>query len=233
VISVAGPRAREVVAAAGTDIDLAPDSFPHMTFREGSVAGVQGRVARVSFSGEATYEINVQWSSGREMWETVIAAGEPLGLQPYGTQTMHVLRAEKGYPIIGQETDGSMTPADLGLGWLLKKDGDFVGKRALQRKDLVRTGRKQLVGLLPEDPEALLPEGAQLAWEDSGVRPLPMCGFVSSSYRSSTLGRTFALAMVADGREAHGRRIVAPLHGIWSRVADPVFYDKEGERLRG
>jgi sarcosine oxidase subunit alpha len=149
---------------------------------------------------------------------------------------MHVLRAEKGFFIVGQETDGTVTPHDLGMSWMVRKDeSDFVGRRSLRRADLLREGRKQLVGLLPVDRDALLPEGAQLVVEDTGVIPMPMIGHVTSSYRSAALARTFALAMVDGGRDRIGHEIFAPLPNrtIAAIVTEPVFYDKGGARREG
>jgi sarcosine oxidase subunit alpha len=149
---------------------------------------------------------------------------------------MHVLRAEKGFVIVGQETDGTVTPSDLGMDWIVNETkGDFVGRRSLRRADVVRPGRKQLVGLLTDDPEELLPEGAQIVWEDTGRIPMPMAGFVTSSYRSAALGRTFALALVEDGRAHRGDEVRAPLPGrsVAARIVPPVFYDPEGTRRDG
>ena len=115
VIAVAGPKARGVLAEAGTDLDLLNEAFPFMTFREGSVAGVPARVCRVSFTGELSYEIHVPSWFGTHVWEAVLAAGETFGVEPYGTEAMHVLRAEKGFVIVGQDTDGTATPDDLGM----------------------------------------------------------------------------------------------------------------------
>ena len=211
-VAVAGPRARDVLSALDTDIDLSTDAFPFMTFRDGAVAGIPARVARVSFTGELSYEILVDGRRGLELWEAVVAAGEPLGIQPYGTEAMHVLRAEKGFVIVGQDTDGTVTPDDLGMGWIVRKDAsDFIGRRSLRRADTARVGRKQLVGLLPEE---LLPEGAQLVEEDTGRIPMSMIGHVTSSYRSPALGRPIALAMVERGRERFGRTVFAPLPGV-------------------
>jgi sarcosine oxidase subunit alpha len=235
-IAMNGPRAREVLAAAGTDIDLEGPIFPFMTWREGEVAGIPARVARVSFSGELAYEINVAAWHATAMWEALMAAGEGLGITPYGTEAMHVLRAEKGFPIVGQETDGTVTPFDLGMGWIVRKDdSDFVGRRSLRRPDAVRADRKQLVGLLPADPGELLPEGAQLVLEDTGTIPMPMVGHVTSSYRSAALGRTFALAMLERGRERSGATVFAPLleGTIAAEVTSPVFWDPEGSRRDG
>ena len=209
-----------------------------MTWREGDVAGMPARVARVSFSGELAYEINVAGHLGLAMWDAVLEAGQPLGLTPYGTESMHVLRAEKGFVIVGQDTDGTVTPHDLGMSWIVRKDdSDFVGRRSLRRADTARPDRKQLVGLLPADPGVWLPEGAQLVSpEDAPAEPpVPMIGHVTSSYRSAALERTFALAMVAGGRERIGGHVVSPTPRgpVECAVVPPVFYDAEGERRDG
>lgn len=236
VIAVNGPRARDVVSATGTDVDLSREAFPFMTFRDGSVAGVPARLARVSFSGELAYELHVAGWHGLEVWEAVMAAGEPLGIEPYGTEAMHVLRAEKGYVIVGQDTDGSVTPADLGMDWIVNPSkGDFVGRRSLRRGDTARPDRKHLVGLLPVTTDAQLPEGAQIVLEDTGRIPMPLAGHVTSSYRSPALERSFALAMVAGGHELHGRTVYAPLPEgtIACTVTSPTLYDPEGARRDG
>ena len=235
-IAMNGPRARDVLAALGTDIVLSADAFPFMRFLDGEVAGLQARVARVSFSGELAYELNVAGWHGLAMWEAVMAAGEPFGITPYGTEAMHVLRAEKGFPIVGQDTDGTVTPHDLGMSWIVRKDdSDFLGKRSFRRVDTRRSDRKQLVGLLPTDPQALIPEGAQLVVEDTGRIPMPMVGHVTSSYRSAILDRTFALAMVEGGQAIQGQTLYAPLPDatIAAVVTAPVFYDPRGARRDG
>jgi sarcosine oxidase subunit alpha len=163
----------------------------------------------------------------------VLRADEPSGITPYGTEAMHVLRAEKGFVIVGQDTDGTVTPHDLGMGWIVRRDeSDFVGRRSLRRVDTVRSDRKQLVGLFPEE---LLPEGAQLVEEDTGSIPMPMIGHVTSSYRSPVLGRSIALAMVQGGREHRGRTVYAPLPGgtIAAEIVPPVFYDPDGAKRDG
>jgi sarcosine oxidase subunit alpha len=232
VVAVNGPRAREVISAVGTDIDLAKDAFPHMTFRDGFVAGVPARLARVSFSGELAFEIHVRWWHGAHIWDRLLSEDVSL----YGTETMHVLRAEKGYVIVGQDTDGTVTPFDLGMEWIVNPSkGDFIGRRSFSRADTARKDRKQLIGLLPDDPKTLLPEGAQLVVNDRGTIPMPMVGHVTSSYRSAPLGRTFALAMLERGQEMHGEKVYAPLEDetIAATVTTPVLYDPEGARLAG
>jgi sarcosine oxidase subunit alpha len=235
-IAVNGPLARRVLASAGTDIDLDATTFPFMSWRDGEVAGVPARVARVSFTGELAYEINVPAWHGLGMWEAVMAAGDELGITPYGTESMHVLRAEKGFVIVGQDTDGTVTPHDLGMSWLVSKlKGDFVGRRSFARPDTARGDRKHLVGVLPEDPDERLPEGAQLVLDPDAPVPVPMAGHVTSSYRSATLDRTFALALLKRGRERIGETVYAPLgdRTVPVLVTDPVFYDPEGTRRDG
>lgn len=244
-IAVVGPRSREVIARLAPSIDVTNEAFPFMTFREcelaGTVEGVPARIARISFSGELAYEINVAGWYGLAVWEAVMAAGSDLDITPYGTETMHVLRAEKGFPIVGQDTDGTVTPYDLGMAWIVSKKKDFVGKRSLRRSDSVRPDRKHLVGLLPVDPTELLPEGAQLVAEGVNLDPLtlpvpvPMLGHVTSSYHSSALERTFALALIKGGRDRIGETVLAPLgdRTIAATITSPVFYDQEGARRDG
>ncbi|HUQ78081.1 MAG TPA: glycine cleavage T C-terminal barrel domain-containing protein, partial [Patescibacteria group bacterium] len=237
-VAVVGPRSRDVLAALAPDLDVSVAGFPFMTWREGVVAGVAARVFRISFSGELAYEINVPSWHGLATWEAVMAAGAAFGITPYGTEAMHVLRAEKGYPIIGQETDGTVTPQDLGMDWVVSKTKPFIGSRSHRRAENLRPDRKQLVALLPIDLDALIPEGNQLvaAGTDLASSPVPMIGHVTSSYRSAFLDRTFALALVRGGRERHDEVVMAPLADgttIEARIADPVLVDPRNERRDG
>jgi sarcosine oxidase subunit alpha len=237
-LCVTGPRAREVLAALPTDIDLAPDAFPHLAVRCGLYAGVPARLFRVSFTGELSYEINVPARYGRALWDALLAAGAPLGLAPFGLEALHVLRAEKGYIVVGHDTDGTVTPYDLGMDWIVsRKKGDFIGARGLACSDTAREGRKQLVGLLTEAPAVTLHEGCQLvAWDDRTklhAPPVPMAGHVTSSYASATLGRSIAMALLANGRARMGERLAAVDRGrvVAATVTEPRFYDPEGKRL--
>ncbi|MCX5053623.1 MULTISPECIES: sarcosine oxidase subunit delta family protein [unclassified Streptomyces] len=236
-VALVGPESRAVLGALAPQLAVENDDFPFMAWRETTVAGIEARVCRISFSGELAYEINVSPWEALALWEALYEAGAPHGITPYGTETMHVLRAEKGYPIIGQDTDGTVTPQDLGMSWAVsKKKPDFIGKRSFARADAVRPDRKHLVGLLPEDPGTFLPEGTQLVAD--GVLPappVPMLGHVTSSYRSAALGRTFALALVKGGRERIGERLYAPVGDrlVPVTVASPVLYDPEGARRDG
>jgi sarcosine oxidase subunit alpha len=168
------------------------------------------------------------------MWEKLMRAGEAYNITPYGTETMHVLRAEKGYVIVGQDTDGSVTVDDLGLGWAISKTKpDFIGKRSFSRPDTARKNRKQLVGLLTKDPQTVIPEGAQLVDDPQAALPIPMVGHVSSSYYSACCGHSIAMALVKGGRARMGETVYAPLANgrvIEATITEPVFYDKEGSK---
>ncbi|HEX3860405.1 MAG TPA: sarcosine oxidase subunit alpha family protein [Stellaceae bacterium] len=258
-LTLAGPRARDVLRKVAPHLSLDAAAFPFMRLRETEIGGVPVRLFRVSFSGELSYEINVPADYALSLWQVLIEAGEAFGIMPYGTEAMHMLRAEKGFVIIGQETDGSVTPIDLGLGGLVARDKDFLGRRSLARRDTARAGRKQLVGLLPENPDDILPEGAQLVAarpsepvEDGALRagppivqsdggaarssmPGPMIGHVTSSYYGARFGRSFALALIEDGRERFGDPVLAPLPGrvVPARICPPLFYDIAGRRRDG
>ena len=232
-ISLVGPHSRKLISELCNDIDFSGDAFPFMSVRLGTVAGVPARVFRISFSGEITYEINVPASFGRAIWDVCIEAGQKYNITPYGTEVMHVLRAEKGFIIVGQDTDGSVTPIDAGMDWLVDKRKDFLGKRSLSRSDMLRDDRKQLVGLLTISPTEVLPDGSQIV-EDPGARiPVPSLGHVTSSYYSACLGRSIALAMVKGGRSRMGDKVYMPdAKGRVTAaiISSPVFYDPEGER---
>lgn len=234
VIALNGPNARKLIAPFVEGIDLSPEAFPHMAVREGTICGIPTRLFRVSFSGELGFEINIPAHYGRAVWETLIDAGQQFDICPYGTETMHVLRAEKGFIIVGQDTDGTVTPFDAGMPWAVsKKKKDFVGKRSLARPDLVESGRKQLVGILTDDPNVVLEEGAQIVADPSQPIPMEMIGHVTSSYWSEALGRSIAMALVKDGFNRMDEELFIPMiektHNV--KVVSAMFYDPKGERL--
>jgi sarcosine oxidase, subunit alpha len=234
VIAIQGPNARKVLEPLIEGIDVSREAMPHMSVCEGRICGVATRLFRVSFTGELGFEVNVPAGYGRAVWEAIIAEGLSYGITPYGTETMHVLRAEKGYIIVGQETDGTATPDDAGLGWAVgKAKKDFVGKRSLVRPAMTRGDRKQLVGLLTADPKTILEEGAQIVADPNEPIPMSMIGHVTSSYWSAALDRSIALALVRGGRSRLGERLSVPMPGgpITVEVVEPVFYDTKGERL--
>jgi len=232
--AVVGPKSRDVVNTVCEGIDFSASAFPFMASKTGRVDDVECRVNRISFSGELAYEVNIPANHGRYLWEKLMQAGAAFNITPYGTETMHVLRAEKGYVIVGQETDGSVTVEDLGLGWALSKTKqDFIGKRSLSRPDTVRSDRKQLVGLLTEDPQTVIPEGAQLVNDPRAPMPVPMVGHVSSSYFSACCGHSIAMALVKAGHRRMGETVYAPLANgrvVKATITAPVFYDKEGAK---
>ncbi len=239
-IAVVGPKSRAVLATVAPELDLANEAFPFMTFRETVLAsGIPARVCRISFSGELAYEINVPSWYGLSVWEAVTEAGAQYNITPYGTETMHVLRAEKGYPIVGQDTDGTVTPQDAGMDWVVSKVKDFIGRRSYQRNDALRADRKHMVSVLPVDGTIRLPEGTQLV--EAGITvnpaygPVPMQGFVTSSYHSAALGRSFALAMIKNGRNRIGERLVAAVGTelVDVVVGETVLFDAEGKRRDG
>lgn len=239
-VAVAGPRSRAVIAAIAPDLDVSQEAFAFMQFRETTLAsGIPARVCRISFSGELAFEVNVSGWYGQRVWTDIYEAGQELGITPYGTETMHVLRAEKGYPIVGQDTDGSVTPQDAGMAWVVSKAKDFIGKRSYSRVDTARTDRKHLVSLLPADPALRLPEGTQLightAVVNRGIQPVPMLGHVTSSYHSAALGRSFALALVKNGRNLIGQTLTAAVGDqlVDVVVAETVLYDPEGNHRDG
>jgi sarcosine oxidase subunit alpha len=233
-MTLSGPNSRKLLAEV-TDIDLDKDAFPFMAWKEGEVGGVPARVFRISFTGELSYEVNVQADYAMGVWQKIIEAGKKHGLTPYGTETMHVLRAEKGFIIVGQDTDGSVTPDDLNMSWCVGRNKPFswIGLRGMNRQDCVREQRKQLVGLKPVNPQQVLPEGAQLVFDPKQAIPMTMVGHVTSSYMSAALGYSFAMAMVKGGLQRIGERVFAPLVDgsvIEAEIVSSVFYDPKGER---
>jgi sarcosine oxidase subunit alpha len=232
-IALVGPNSRNLLRKIGCDVDLGADNFPFMSVVNATVAGLSVQLFRVSFSGELAFELNVDSNLALHLWRLLIETGDEYGITPYGTETMHVLRAEKGFLIVGQDTDGSVTPGDAGLGWLLSKDKDFLGKRSLSRPDCIRADRKQLVGLLSQDSETVLAEGSQLVVDADAPQPISMCGHVTSAYMSACLGHPIALAVVEGGRARCGETLLAvSADGSETavKIVTPVFYDPQGER---
>ncbi|MBX2823205.1 MAG: aminomethyltransferase family protein, partial [Gammaproteobacteria bacterium] len=235
VVAINGPQARALLANV-TDIDLSNEAFPHMSCRDAEIAGIQGRIFRISFTGELSYEVNVPARYGMHLWESLHRAGSEFGLCTYGTESMHVLRAEKGFIIVGQDTDGTVTPHDLGMSWIVKDSRDFLGRRSLDRSDTHRPGRPQLVGVLTDDPELVLPEGAHLVDRVLPKPPMDTVGHVTSSYMSPNVGRSIAMGLVENGRERIGESLQARLidgQVIPVTLAEPVFFDPEGVRGNG
>ena len=234
VIAVQGPQARRVLQGLIEDIDLSATAMPHMSVAAGRICGVRALLFRVSFTGELGFEVNVPADFALAVWEAIHQAGAQHGIAPYGTEAMHVLRAEKGYIIVGQETDGTVTPDDVGLGWAVGRNKpDFVGKRSLARPAMLAADRRQLVGLLTADPQLVLEEGAQVMSGPGLQAPVRPIGHVTSSYHSAVLDRSIALALIAGGRSRVGQTLSVPTAAgdVAVQVTSPVFYDPQGARL--
>lgn len=234
-IALVGPKSRQLLRELVTDIDLSKDAFPFMHSREGKIDGIPVRIARISFSGELAFEINVPWGHARHIWDLLWILGRPYDLTAYGTETMHVLRAEKGYIIIGQDTDGTQTPFDLNMSWIVSKKKEFIGKRSFQLPYLKASGRPQLVGLLPENEVEVIPEGAYITVlnaQQNEHGKTAHTGFVTSSYYSPSLGCGFALALVSDGLNRMGEVVAVPIGKkvLRATICDAVFIDKENLR---
>jgi sarcosine oxidase subunit alpha len=231
--ALAGPSSRRLLEKLDCNISLAADQFPFMAVRDAELGGMPVQLFRISFSGELAFEINVDSRVAQHLWNRIMQLGEEFSITPYGTETMHVLRAEKGFFMVGQDTDGSVNPLDLNLNWMLAKNKDFLGKRSLARPDSARADRKQWVGLESLDGVSVLPEGAQLTLNPDLPAPVPMCGHVTSSYWSACLNKPIALALVAAGRSRMGET----LHAVSAsgkqvpvKIVSAVFYDAKGMR---
>lgn len=232
-IGVVGPKAREVLQKLG-GMGLGANELPFMHWAEGKIGDFDARAFRISFSGELSYEIAVPAGQGRAFWDALLEAGAEFGIEPYGTEALHIMRAEKGFIMIGDETDGTVIPQDLGLNWAIsKKKDDFIGKRAQERNHMTDPDRWKLVGLETVDG-SVLPDGAYAVgagFNANGQRE--MIGRVTSTYHSPTLGKGIAMGLVKHGPERMGEVLDFPrVDGsiVKARICDPVFYDKDGEK---
>ena len=235
-VAVVGPRARVLLERLG-GMDVSPEALPFMGWADGEIAGIPARIYRISFSGELSFEVAVPANRGLELWEKLHEAGADLGITPYGTEAMHVMRAEKGFIMIGDETDGTVIPQDLGLGWAIsKKKPDYIGKRAQERSFMASPDRWKLVGLESLDGR-VLPDGALAVAEGKNANGQRRTqGRVTSTYMSPTLERPIAMALVLHGPDRMGEVLEFPVEGqetYKARIVDPVFYDKEGSRANG
>ncbi len=232
-VAVVGPNARKVLEKLG-GMDLSKEALPFMEWRDGKIGAFDARAYRISFSGELSYEIAVPASQGQAFWDALIEAGQEFGVMPYGTECLHILRAEKGFIMIGDETDGTVIPQDLGLHWALsKKKEDYLGKRAHSRTHMADPERWKLVGLETVDG-SVLPDGAYAVGEGvnaNGQRN--MIGRVTSTYYSANLGKGIAMGLIKHGPDRMGEVVEFPgTDGktYKAKIVDPIFYDKDGEK---
>ena len=232
-IAVVGPNARKVLEKLG-GMDVSKEALGFMEWKDGTLGGFEARAYRISFSGELSYEIAVPASQGRAFWDALLEAGAEFDVMPYGTEALHVMRAEKGFIMIGDETDGTVIPQDLGLHWAIsKKKEDYLGKRAQQRRFMVDPERWQLVGLETLDG-AVLPDGAYAVGEGHNANgQRNMIGRVTSTYYSPTLDRGIAMGLIKHGPDRMGEVVEFPTTDgkiMKARIVDPVFYDKNGDK---
>ena len=232
-VAVVGPKARKVLEKL-TDDDISAEALTFMGWTDVTFGTIRARVFRISFSGELSYEIAVRASEGRAFWDAVLNAGAEFGVTTYGTEALHIMRAEKGFIMIGDETDGTVIPQDLGLDWAIsKKKDDFLGKRAQERRHMSDPTRWKLVGLETLDG-ATLPDGAYATAEGSNANgQRNVQGRVTSTYHSPTLGRGIAMGLVLNGPDRMGEILEFPkVDGavMRAKIVEPVFYDKDGEK---
>ncbi|MEL7396971.1 MAG: sarcosine oxidase subunit alpha family protein [Pseudomonadota bacterium] len=232
-IAVVGPNARKTLEKL-TEDDVSADALPFMAFKDITLAGISARAYRISFSGELSYEIAVPAGQGRALWDALLEAGSEYGVNPYGTEGLHVMRAEKGFIMIGDETDGTVIPQDLEMGWAIsKKKDDYLGKRAQARQHMVDPDRWRLVGLETEDG-SVLPDGAYATAEGTNANgQRRVQGRVTSTYYSPTLDKGIAMGLVKLGPERMGEVLEFPkVDGtvVKAKIVSPIFYDPDGEK---
>lgn len=232
-VTVCGPLTREVIRAAGVDFDISREAFPFMAIRDGHVAGLPVRAARVSWTGELSIELNTPARHGLALWEKILEVGAPFGIAPAGSEASHLLRVEAGYISTGHEADGTADMIDLGLGWMVSKTKpDFIGKRALMLRRAREGARRELVGFLPTDPNRLIPEGCPIT--PRGTRT-DSEGFVSACVPSVVHDRSVALGLLVNGRARMGETVYAAIKGeaVAMKVVEPVFHDADRARVKG
>jgi len=233
-VGVVGPKSRKVLQKL-TDDDISSDALSFMGWTAITLTSdIPARVFRISFAGELSFELAVPASHGRALWDMLMQAGAEFGVTPYGTEAMHVMRAEKGFIMIGDETDGTVIPQDLGMDWAIsKKKEDYLGKRAQQRSHMTDPTRWKLVGLETLDGSTL-PDGAYATADGTNANgQRNVQGRVTSTYHSPTLGRGIAMGLVLNGPDRMGDVLDFPkVDGtvIKAKIVDPVFYDKNGEK---
>ncbi len=238
--NISGPKTRDIISKVFKEIDFSNENFPFMTFKTFNYKNTQARIMRASFTGELGYEIYISPNHALELWETIFKFGKEFDLVPYGTETMHLLRAEKGYVVIGQETDGTVTPIDINFNWMIgKKKKDFIGKRSLKRSDTIREDRKQLVGVVPINKSQFIEEGQHIVecknLPSKIKSPINYLGHISSSYHSPNLNYCISMAMIKGGNKLIGKKLyVSTSKGtknIPVEIVSPVFIDPENKRL--
>jgi sarcosine oxidase subunit alpha len=232
-VAVVGPNARKLLEKLG-GMDVSKETLPFMQWADGTLGGFPVRVYRISFSGELSYEIAVPASLGAAFWEALHQAGAEFGAMPYGTEALHIMRAEKGFIMIGDETDGTVIPQDLNLGWAIsKKKADFLGKRGQERTYLASPDRWKLAGFETLDG-SVVPDGSYIVAAGHNANGQGNTqGRVTSTYYSPTLKRGIAMGLIHGGLNRIGDVVeFNTVSGgtVKAKVVDPVFYDKDGAK---
>ena len=238
--NISGPKSRAIMRKVFSNINFSNEDFPFMTFKKFDYLDTEVRILRASFTGELGYEIYISPKYALELWKKIFLYGKNLGLIPYGTETMHLLRAEKGYVVIGQDTDGTVTPMDLNLNWMVGKNKkDFIGKRSFTRSDTSKKNRKQLVGVLPLNKSQSIEEGEHILEINelpANIKdPIKYLGHITSSYHSPNLEHYISMAMLENGNELIGREMYVTTSSgtknIPIKIVKPIFIDPENKRL--
>lgn len=225
-MAIAGPSSRAVLERL-VDTDLSDAEFPHLAAAQVLLRnGLEARLFRISFSGELAYELAVPAKFGNAIAGAVMEAGAPYGICAYGTEALGVLRIEKGH-VTHAEINGTVTPADLGLGRMVSSKKDFVGRTMLRREGLAAHERQQLVGLKPAGADMRMRAGAHLLRLDDAPSTSNDQGYVTSSCYSPNLGHHIALALLRGGSTRYGEhlRVWNALHGetVEAVVCAPDF----------
>lgn len=235
VICVCGPLAREVMRAAGTDIDIDREAFKFLDTRYCQVAGIDVRVSRVTYTGELSFEIVVGTRQGRVLWDALLAAGKEFDITPVGSDTSMLLRTEKAFIAAGLEGDGYANIHDVGMGWVVARNkGDFIGKRSMERDLNIGGPRPEIVGLLPDDVNFVPSKGSPIIDTPSDDNSREMIGMVTIGFHSPNLKRSIALAQLRDGRSRIGETVTlyTKERTVTAQVCEPIFIDPDGERMR-
>ncbi|HSG94942.1 MAG TPA: sarcosine oxidase subunit alpha family protein [Afifellaceae bacterium] len=234
-VAIAGPRARDLLAKAISDVDFSSKAFPVMGVRTGRLGDIDVLISRLSFSGELAFEVYCGADFGLSLWTTLLEAGEAFDCTPYGLEALGALRIEKGH-VTHDEMDGRTSVHDLGLDRMFSKKKAFVGKPMALRAALTDPGRKRLVGLKSLNGKPVR-AGAQLVAGSDPNLPGGSQGHVTSMAYSVAIDTYIALGLLERGPERHGETLYAadPVRGSHGpvEVCAPCFYDPDGSRMHG
>jgi methylglutamate dehydrogenase subunit C len=235
--AVAGPKSRALLQKLlGDAFDLSDAAFPYLACAETKLGSASIRLFRVSFSGELAYEIAAPAQYGASLLDALMKSGAEFGVVPYGTETLGVLRVEKGH-VAGNEIGGQTTAGDLGLGKMLSTKKDYIGRTMARRPALIAADRPSLVGLKPVDTTQRLRAGAHFLALGAPATTANDEGYVTSAIYSPHVGAWIGLGLLKGGTSRIGQHVRAydPVRGgdLVVEIVPPVFVDPAGERVRG